>query len=154
MTQSDKDLLREAREWIRGESVGNREWHDILARLDARLAAGEREEPPQVFAEKFNRLTNYLGTAHCGGYKCRLPHCSSCNDEEEASVAEQQMWDLCGELTRMLKEPAPAVVPSEVVEELERRLAVEDSLETGMDVHDVYSIAADAIAALKGGAKP
>jgi len=34
----------------------------------------------------------YIGTAHCSGYKCRLPHCDSCCEDPEDLDDKYDYW--------------------------------------------------------------
>lgn len=77
---------------------------DLLDALRS-IASGQMRVVPVEFVAKFNKLTNYIGLAACHGYKCRLPHCQSCNDESESRREEQVMWDLLHECTAMLAVP-------------------------------------------------
>ena len=56
-----------------------------------------REENAKLRAA-LKESMEHIGTAHCSGYKCRLPHCDSCNEDPI------DIWDVMPRWIKLLKE--------------------------------------------------
>ena len=53
-----------------------------------------RDNEVEVLKRVISGLLEFVGLAHCAGYKCRLPHCDSCNFDEDADAASERLQSL------------------------------------------------------------
>ena len=61
------------------------------------------------------------GTVACRGDKCREPWCISCNDENDAEIYVQKIFDDVHSASTILSTPFTTTTIASLVEEVERR---------------------------------
>lgn len=100
----DNSLL-EILKTVDGTSESRRRALDPIIKLLGANATllRQRDELSKIL----RRVLEFVGTAHCYGYKCRLPHCDCCNSEEDSAEAYEELAKLIEAALAAIDEATP-----------------------------------------------